>query len=79
MFAVVVIGWAGAAKCVAEMAGLLAIWLSDDVAEIGADDDIGLPLRKSQARLRQIIVGDYGGLAQFWGPIVRKAQLNNFP
>ena len=63
-----VIGWAGAAKCVAEMAGLWAIGLSYDVAEIGADDDIGLPLRKSQARLRQIIVGDYGGLAQFWGP-----------
>jgi hypothetical protein len=38
-----------------------------------------LPLRKSQARLRQIIVGDYGGLVQFWGLIVRKAQVNNFP
>ena len=67
-----VIGWAGAAKCVAEMAGLWAIGLSYDVAEIGADDDIGLPFRKSQARLRQIIVGDYGGLAQFWGPACGK-------
>ena len=67
-----------AAKCLAEMAGLCAIGLSYDVAEIGADDDIGLPSRKSQARLRQIIVGDHGRLTQFRGPEVRKAQVHNF-